>query len=215
VFDLFQDLDGFSLDDYRPFSDVSSSLDRLARFLSAAASERQQKLIKVDNETLDLVTVDGTRRARFTLNRDTATSQEDIELMGLDHPVVQEELGRWRSVPPEDVGIAVTGDVDAPVLLSLWMVETSTGNGERRLLVQPIAVRQDGTRVPAVERQAEHYMLAPATSPRFAPGERIEIFARAVEPTLQRELKHKGTANGDGSYSAELIGYVEIVDQGA
>jgi hypothetical protein len=34
-----------------------------------------------------------------------------------------------------------------------------------------------------------------------------------VEPTLQRELKNKGAANGDGSYSAELIGYVEIVDQ--
>jgi len=34
-----------------------------------------------------------------------------------------------------------------------------------------------------------------------------------VEPTLQRELKHKGAANGDGSYSAELIGYVEIVAQ--
>lgn len=40
--------------------------------------------------------------------------------------------------------------------------------------------------------------------------QRIELFARAVEPTLQQELKHKGAANGDGSYSAELIGYVEI-----
>jgi hypothetical protein len=36
VFDLFQDLEGFSLDDYKPFSDVSSSLDRLVRFMSAA-----------------------------------------------------------------------------------------------------------------------------------------------------------------------------------
>jgi hypothetical protein len=36
-----------------------------------------------------------------------------------------------------------------------------------------------------------------------------------VEPTLQRELKHKRAANGDRSYSAELIGYVEIVDQEA
>ena len=34
VFDLFQDLKGFSLDDYKPFSDVSSSLDRLVRFMS-------------------------------------------------------------------------------------------------------------------------------------------------------------------------------------
>jgi hypothetical protein len=30
----------------------------------------------------------------------------------------------------------------------------------------------------------------------------------------QQELKHKEAANGDGSYSAELIGYVEIVKQG-
>ena len=39
VFDLFQDLEGFSLDDYKPFSDVSSSLDRLVRFLSAAVRD--------------------------------------------------------------------------------------------------------------------------------------------------------------------------------
>src|SRR5690606_36441366 len=125
VFDLFQDLEGFSLDDYKPFSDVSSSLDRLVRFLSAAVADRQQRLVKIDDETYDLVTADGTRRARFTLSRDTATSSDNVELMGLDHPLIQEELGRWRSVPPEDIGIAVSGDVGAPVLLSLWMVETS------------------------------------------------------------------------------------------
>lgn len=163
-----------------------------------------------DNETYDLVTIDGARRARFTLSRDTATSSDSVELMGLDHPLIQEELGRWRSVPPEDVGIAVSGDVDAPVLLSLWMVEASAGNGERRVVVQPIAVKQDGTRVPAVERQAEQYLQAPVTSPKFAPEQRQELFAQVVEPTLQRELKHKGAANGDGSYSAELIGYIEI-----
>ena len=62
-----------------------------------------------------------------------------------------------------------------------------------------------------MERQAERYLHAPMTSPRFEPEERIELFARAIEPTLQRELKHKGAATGDGSYSAELIGYVEIL----
>src|SRR5690606_10976587 len=107
------------------------------------------------------MTVDGARRARFTLNRDTATKQDDVELMGLDHPLVQEELGRWRSVPPEDVGIAVGADVDKPVLLSLWLVEASVGNGERRVVVQPVAVKQDGTRVPVVERQCERYLQAP------------------------------------------------------
>lgn len=210
VFDLFQDLDGFSLDDYKPFSDVSSSMDRLVRFISAAVADRQQRMVKVDDETYDLLTVDGVRRTRFTLNRDTATSRDDLDLMGLDHPLVQEELGRWRSVPPEELGIAVAGDVEEPVMLSFWMVEASAGNGERRVVVQPIAVKKDGTRVPAVERQCESYLQAQTTTPKFSPEQRLDLFSRAVEPTLQRELRHKGAANGDGSYSAELIGYVEI-----
>lgn len=210
VFDLFQDLDGFSLDDYKPFSDVSSSLDRLVRFLSAAVADRQQRLVKVDDETYDLVNVDGACRARFTLNRETATGSDSLELMGLDHPLVQEELGRWRSVPPEDVGLAVQADVDEPVLLSIWMVETSGKSGDRRLVVQPIAVKEDGTRAPAIERKCESYLQAPVALPKFSAEQRLDLFARAVEPTLQRELKHKGAAIGDGSYSAELIGYVEI-----
>jgi len=110
--------------------------------------------------------------------------------------------------------IAVSGDMDEPVLLSLWMVETSAGNGERRVVVQPIAVKQDGTRIPAVERQCEKYLQAPAGTPAFQPEQRSDLFVHAVEPTLQRELKHKGAVNGDGSYSAELIGYVEIASSG-
>jgi SNF2 family DNA or RNA helicase len=214
VFDLFQDLEGFSLDDYKPFSDVSSSLERLVRFLSAAVADPGQRLVKVDEETYDLVKAGGTRRVRFTLNRDLATERDDLELMGLDHPLVREELGRWRSLPPEEIGVAVAGDLDSTVLLSLWMVETSAGHGERRVLIQPIAVKPDGTRVPAVERQCEAWLLATDAAPVFQPDERIDLFTRIVEPTLQRELRHKGAANGDGSYSAELIGYVEIVGQG-
>jgi hypothetical protein len=130
--------------------------------------------------------------------------------MGLDHPLVQQELSQWRSVPPEELGIAVQGDVDTPVLLSFWLVEASAGRGERRVFVQPIAVKQDGTRVPIIERQGERYLQAPTMTPKLDSEQRLDLFTRVVEPTLQRELKHKGAANGDGSYAAELIGYVEI-----
>ena len=210
VFDLFQDLDGFSLDDYKPFSDVSSSLDRLVRFMSAAVADRQRRLLKVNETTFDLLAADGSRMARFTLDRDAAASGDDLELMGLDHPLVQEELGRWRAVPPEEIGFAVEADVSEPVLLSLWMVEASAGNGGRRVLVQPIAVKLDGTRCPPVERQFEKYLRGPVGRPMLSSEERFELFDSAVEPTLQRELRHRGTADGGGSYSAELIGYIEI-----
>jgi len=210
VFNLFQDLDGFSLDDYKPFSDVSSSLDRIVRFLSAALLERQQKLVRIDEQTYDLIAEDGNRQVRFTLNRNAATAQDELELLGLDHPMIQSELTRWRSLPPEAIGIAVTADLDAPALLSIWIVETTTGNGDRRIVIQPIAITLDGIRVPAIERQGGHYLQATPARPWLLPEQRFEIFSRIVEPTLQRELKHKGTTNGDSSYSAELIAYVEI-----
>ncbi|GLC93989.1 helicase [Cupriavidus sp. TA19] len=212
VFDLFQDLDGFSLDDYRPFSDISTSMGRLVQFFSTAVTYRQLKLVKIDEDTYDLIAAeDGARRARFTLSRDAAMGSDALELMGLDHPIVQEELGRWRSLPPEHIGIAVEGDGAEPVLLSLWIIEVSMGNGERRTVLQAIAVKRDGTRVPAIERQYESYLLAPATKPQLLPEQRLDLFAHSIESALQRELKHKGATSGDGSYWAELIGYVEII----
>ena len=52
VFDLFQDLEGFSLEDYKPFSDVTTGMDRLIHFLSAAVADRQQRIVRVDDAYL-------------------------------------------------------------------------------------------------------------------------------------------------------------------
>jgi len=210
VFDLFQDLDGFSLDDYKPFSDVTSGLGRLVDFLSAAFAGRNLKVVMVDDQTLDLVGADGARQKRFTLNRETATTSDDFDLLGLDHPVVQEELGRWRSVPPEELGVSLDGGEFGQGILSVWMVEASNSAGERKTTIQPIAVNLGGQRVPAAERQVEAVLRAKTLPPIMSIEQRLELFYGHVEPTLQRELKHKGAASGDGSYSAELIGYVEF-----
>lgn len=77
--------------------------------------------------------------------------------------------------------------------------------------MQPIEVKEDGTHVPAVQRHSESDVQAPVALPNFSAEQRLDLFARAVEPSLQQELKGKGAANGDGCYLAELIGYVEIV----
>lgn len=211
VFDLFQDLEGFSLDDYKPFSDVSTGMDRLVQFLGAALADRNWRLIKVDDLTYDLVSTEGIRKQRFTLDRDTATTDDAVDLMGLDHPLVQEELGRWRSLPPEQLGVALSAAEVGGTLLSFWLVEASARTGEKRISVQSIAVKPDGTRIPLVERQAGQLLHSAQAVPVLSPEERLSLFASAVEPTLQRELRHKGTGDGDGGFSAELIGYVELV----
>ena len=210
VFDLFQDLDGFSLDDYKPFADVTPSLVRLVDFLSTALSERNLKVVMVDEETLDLVGLDGVRQKRFTLDRETATTSDDFDLFGLDHPIVQEELGRWRSVPPKELGVSLESAEFGQGILSIWMVESSNGVGEQKTTIQPIAVNFEGQRMPAAERQVDAFFRAKSLSPIMSIEQRIELFHRHVEPTMQRELKHKSAAGGDGSYSAELISYVEF-----
>lgn len=210
VFDLFQDIDGFSLDDYKPFSDVSSGMGRLVDFLSSAVSNRNLRVIKIDERTVDLVSTEGTLRTRFTLDRDTATVNDKYDLMGLDHPFLQEELGRWRSVPPESLGVVLEGSGHGPAVLTIWMIETSNSAGEHRSAIQIIAVNLEGTRLPAAERQVDIVLRSNPTVAMLSAEKRIELFAQHLEPTLQRELKHKGAAAGEGSYSAELIGYIEL-----
>lgn len=61
-----------------------------------------------------------------------------------------------------------------------------------------------------VERHADRYLHAPKAASCLSVDKRLSLFSHALEPTLGWELKHKGVANGDGSYSAELIGYAEI-----
>lgn len=210
VFDLFQDLEGFRLDDYQPFSDLSSGMERLIQFLVTASSDRNWKLLKADELTYNLVSADGTQKTRFTLDRETAASDEAVDLMGLDHPLVQEELSRWRGLPPEQLGVAVRGSEDGPVLLSLWRIEAMSGECEKRISVQPIAVTLNGTRMPGVERETAQFLHAEAARPMLSPETRLLLFKSAVEPALQRELRHKGGEVGGGSFSAELIAYIEI-----
>lgn len=210
VFDLFQDLDGFSLDDYKPFSDISSSMARLLHFFQGASLDQGKSFQKLDAETY-ILEGNGASPARFTTNRDAATSHEGLHLLGLDHPLMQDALERWSNITPEELGLSVSSnDVAKTGLLSFWKVATSTANGDRRVLLQPIAVTEEGVRIPSIERQYDRYWQAHPASPKLTPQQRLTLFSTIVEPTLQRELRHKGTVNADGSYSAELIGYIEI-----
>src|SRR5262249_49938090 len=47
VFELFQDLEGFSLEEYKPFADVSMGVDRLVRFMTRAEEGRGGRFVRV------------------------------------------------------------------------------------------------------------------------------------------------------------------------
>ncbi len=213
VFQLFQDLDGFSLDDYRPFADVTAGLGALQAFLQETLptrgmtlTERADGILEVRGETSASVTL-------FTIDRDAANAENGPDLLGLDHPLIADLLATHRATPPENIGLAVAGsDATMRGVLTCWLVNARMPKGEQRVFLQPIAVRDDGQRMPPWERQLDHQLHGMAAPSRWTETERLTRLRDQIEPALDRELGHRGVLNGDGAYTAELIAWIELVD---
>jgi SNF2 family DNA or RNA helicase len=210
VFELFQDLDSFSLDDYKPFVDVKPGLERVLEFLRAslAADGRQ-----IDAKEDDMYVVKGPNDefvCRFTLNREVARERADLDLLGLDHPLVQDALKRWQTAAPEHIGVAVAGP-DGPGVLTWWLVETRGASGERRACVLPLGVSDDGKRNGKLERIGAGLFARPGQlNGAPTPSARRNLLQDKIEPMLERELQHREIVPAGGSYAAKLIGWIEV-----
>jgi superfamily II DNA or RNA helicase len=210
VFELFQDLEGFSLEEYKPFADVTGGLGRLRDFLNIALQDRGQRLEPVGDHLFELRGANASSVARFTDDREKATSGAGLDLLGLDHPIVEEALSRARAIAPEDLGVAVKTHDGLTGVASCWLVEATTQKGERRSFVLPLVLRDDGTRVPQAERDSDWLFSLPPTNSDSSQSARHEMLHRTIEPTLQRELRHRGIITDGASFSAELLTWIEL-----
>jgi len=211
VFELFQDLEGFSLEDYKPFADVEAGFDRVVRFLEGALAEEGQSIRPTGEEgQSSVVDTDGKSLLRFTTDRDLVRERGGLDLMGLDHPRVQAALSRWQGLEPEEIGVAVEG-AEGPAVLSLWWIESRGRGGEQRSSVRCLAVRPDGERLVQLEHMADELYRRVPARPRLSPAERLRTFREQIEPMLQRDLHHRGVAPSSGGFSKKLVGWIEVV----
>ncbi len=211
VFQLFQDLEGFSLEDYRPFADVTAGLGALRAFLQVTLPARGMTLIESTGGLFEVRNESGGIVTRFTIDRDAANTEGGPDLLGLDHPIVADLLAVHRAMPPESIGLAVeSGKATARGILTCWLVNARMPKGEQRVFLQPIAVRDDGQRMPLWERQLDHYLHRIPTTSSLGEAERFSRLHDHIEPALGRELGQRGVLNGDGAYTAELVSWVEL-----
>lgn len=210
VFDLFQALEDFNLEDYKPFADVSASMNRLIRFLSAALEEKKQTIVRVSNDIYELRNELGEKVLRFTTNREVAREQDGLDLMGLDHPIMQSAIERWQNVVPEELGTSVIGDDEVAAILTWWLVELLGQNGEQRFLLKSLAINPNGKRLPTIERKGSDILLQAPTLPFLKLSERQRLLQDYLEPMLNRELQHHGLTETQGAFSTQLIGWVEV-----
>jgi SNF2 family DNA or RNA helicase len=211
VFELFQDLEGFSIDEYRPLANVNAGLGALREFLQVTLPMRGMRLSEAANGVLEVRSETGAVVTRFTTDRDAANAENGPDLLGLDHPLVAELLLAYRDTSPEDIAVSVTsGEAKTQGVITCWLINARMPKGEQRVFLQPIAVRDDGQRMQPWERQLDRYLQGVSTASHWTEAERLDRLREQIEPALDRELDQRGVLSGDGAYTAELIAWVEL-----
>ena len=210
VYELFQDLDGFSLDDYQPFSDTSAGMNEIVRFVRTAVEEDGGQLRHEDGDVFVVSSAESSAiEQRFSTDRDAAIDVENVELLGLDHPKVVQYMQQYRTVPETEIGIRVKSDNDRTGVLSIWHISTQGDKGETRNLMLTLAIDRDGQRVPAWEKQVDRIFQLP---PANTNGEtQLNLLTESLEPMIHRELVHRGFLGENRGYDARLVGWVEVV----
>jgi hypothetical protein len=206
---LFQDLDGFSPDDYNPFANVKPGLDRVLAFLRASLTADGRRIEAQNDGTYIVKGAEQKVIRRFTLDRDAARARSDLELLGLDHPLVEEAIKRWQALSPETIGVAVSGS-EGPGVITWWLVETRAPSGEYRATVLPLGVSDEGKRNAPLERLGAGVFERTGRLNGTTVEARKALLNEQVEPMLERELRYREIVPEGGSYAAKLIGWVEV-----
>ena len=209
VFELFQDLDRFSLENYKPLANIDESKARIMEFVRSGVEYSGGSFRTIDELRFEITEDANSAPMLCTLDRDLAQQQEQLELIGIDHPLVNRLLSRWRSAEPSILGAAAAVGVGKPVALSLWLVHSFGARQDAGSHLVPIAVDGTGKRVPSVEKQYRDYFQASAGPPQFQPNQRVALLHEHIEPMLQRELGHRGIAKPDKGYSTEMLVWIE------
>jgi superfamily II DNA or RNA helicase len=212
VFELFQELDRFTLDEYQPLSNVSEGMGRISDFMQAAVEEDGKQWRKEGDHGFVIVGQNGSPpETQFTTDREESLGNEKLGLLGLDHRVIERYMMQYRELPSTELGVRVESPDGRTGAVALWQVTSQGERGEIRSHIISLAIGSDGQRVPMWERQVDQlFRAAPATQNTNPP---IETLIAACDSLLHRELGHRQIISERRGYEARMIGWVEVVGQ--
>ena len=210
VYELFQDLDRFSLDEYEPLADIDAGKNRIVEFIRNGLAIDDGDFERLDEKRFRLRPGGSNQAFVCTLDRELAQSDDQIELMGIDHPLVSKMLEQWRKIDATRIGTTVNLGYGQSIVLTLWLVHAYGASKDAGTCMIPLAIDLDGKRVPAVEKRYGECFRSEPSDSSLTHEDRKQLLRESIEPALQRELGHRGIASRASGYSAEMIAWVEI-----
>jgi superfamily II DNA or RNA helicase len=210
VFELFQDLDGFRLDDYKAMGNPEEGMGALASFLADVARAEGEAFTSRSEKLFAWFDKDTQTETLLTTERELSLQKENVQLLGLDHPLVAGYLRNYRDLAAEELGVRVQSTDGTPGILAVWAVEARGDKGQVKRVIVPLAVDEQGRRHVAWERHPEKLWKAhPSAQNGNHADSKLALLRDCLEPMLQRELEHRGLAKGSRGFEAKLIGWVE------
>ncbi|MCF8075903.1 MAG: DEAD/DEAH box helicase family protein [Desulfotignum sp.] len=211
VFELFQELDSFNLGEYRKFDDQGRGMQRIVNFMERAARIAGWGFSQQEGNRWKLVR-DGEPDMVFTTDRDAALQEETLQLVGLEHPVINQLIQQYASA---DTGHrALAGKLDGVPgggILTVWKIMTHAKNGEAGQHVVRIGMNLDEERAPWLERLDDRMLKMASTTASAEKWKRLAAGKKTrLQELLHRELTFSGIIDNDMSYAAMPLGVIGI-----
>jgi hypothetical protein len=213
VFELFQDLDRFNLGDYKRFDDEGRGMQRLLAFAQRAARLDGGEF-RPSGKDVFVLNRPNSEPVRFTTDRDKALQEEELNLLGLEHPVVRQWLDAYTSVKPQDRALIgnIEGNGDETGLITIWLVVIHGKGGQVQQRIVRLGISEGGERSPYLERLSQELLRArPSQTHRFQDrGQVTSLVNGTASELLHRELVYSGFLPEEASYSSQLLACIGI-----
>jgi superfamily II DNA or RNA helicase len=209
VFELFQDLEGFSLDEYAPLKSGSEAMLELVEFVKVATKEFKGTFDQISN-TEFIVGVPGFGEPlRFVTDRDQATMHANVQLLGIDHPMVAKLIDLAGNLGPENIGISVARNGAETGLATCWKIVATDEKGRRTVRMVNLAIDMKGNRVPLLEKSfVTLFTRKPMHTSSAVEPDKMELF---LNQAVQRELELNNFTKGESTWHEELVAAVHVV----
>ncbi len=201
VFELFQDLEGFNLSDYRKCADDGSNMKRLVQFVSEQArwsgwafSQNADGLVELTDKAGNTTT--------FTESREQAVNSEQLQLFGLEHPVIVQMMLDAQNIPETTRAlICKAADSHSSGMLVTWKVNVQTVGGKNSYHIIRIGISSTGERATQLERMT-------AFVPSHSGPPHVHAFIEPARNILQRQMEYEGVIPEGASYSIQPLAVV-------
>jgi hypothetical protein len=212
VFELFQDIETFNVEDYRQFDDGGVGMSRLLAFIRDGVQANGASL-QQQSESVYEVTVPRDGSHVFTTSRELAKERDKLELLGLEHPLVRRLLAGSRELPARDRALMGRSGRSSrePSILSVWRIEIHGAGGFFRQAIVPLAVNSEGHRLPNGEALLTGLReIQPAPEGVLDTARRRHLVSAVLPQMLRRDVEHRGLLSEGSSLAMWLVAWVEL-----